>query len=601
MLTPSPPQERSTQPTETDDGSRINATSVVIPIYNSEAIRVPNRDKVFIASSVAIVLVFALMALYHLNQCYFWQDEAYVAFMASNYVKTGHLSCWNGRNLYAALHGSLLRNDLTMPALVSFDVGSVIVSFKILGISTWTARFPSVLFAISGLVAFWAVLRLEFPKNRSLILFALGLLAFSVQYLLNARTCRYYAYASFFSILLFYCYRRFNSTHSLRYSIGIAITAALLFYSHLLGGISFILALLAVHILFHRRAFTASDWVKIGLAGAIFLAAALPYISANQLWSYGRGSPGSQGLAGLRTHLWLVWLNIRDINITNCLPWTCAVGATALLTLNRAQVDVKPITKPIAEWGALVLFYVIILALLCAPSQVSMQVATSRYYAPILPFMCGISAAFVWMVYRISRPAAVALALVLVFTNILTLTPFPYAIVPGTDQPRSLLGAFIGEITHPYPTADAVVCKYLRREAHPNDVVANLPSYHAITMDVYAGALVHTGALLDGRCHVNKQIIHALHTPLYVDETFPDWIVFYGLSQNEGRHLLSTLQYYSRPHIVNGRPVSSHYELAKVFDIDWMETNRSELLFHSFGPPKVTDPNDAVYIYHIRK
>ncbi|MEO7716507.1 MAG: glycosyltransferase family 39 protein [Capsulimonas sp.] len=552
------------------------------------------RDNLFNALTVAIVVVFAILALYRLNNAYFWSDEAYVAFMASNFLKTGHLSCWDGRNLYVTMSGSLLHPGFTQPAQFSLDIMAAALSFKLFGISTWSARLPSVIFGVAGLIAFNALLRMEFPKRRALTLFALALLAFSVQYLLNARTARYYTEVSFFSIGAYYCYRRFCADRSWKAALGLSVWAILLFYGHLLGGLAFILALAVTHLLFHLKAFTKPDWTKIGVAALIFLVATLPFVVANHLWAYGR-TP--QAPSAMPTRLWLIWLNLRDLNLTNCFPWTCAIGLIFLMRYRRNDEGVAPVATRIVEWGAIILCYAIFQGMLCAPSQVSWSVAIVRYFSPILPFLTGLCGVFVWMVYRISKPTSIGLFLLVICTNLTTLTPLSPRIAPATDNPDSLLPAYVVEITHPYETADAAVSRFLRNNAHRDDVVTPYPNSHATTMDFYDGDFIRTGALLDDRCALPKETVNKLHAPLRRDDTYPDWIVFYGPEIDQP----STLKYFCRPHLVDGKMISFHYPLAARLNVFGDESNRSELIYHSFKPLKVTDPKEAVYIYRLQK
>ena len=85
-----------------------------------------NRQKLFTVLAGVIICVSAILMLYRLANAYFWDDEAYVGFMAANFLKSGHLSCWDGRNLYVAEDGALLHRDFTQSAQFSLDIAAAI-------------------------------------------------------------------------------------------------------------------------------------------------------------------------------------------------------------------------------------------------------------------------------------------------------------------------------------------------------------------------------------------------------------------------------------------------------------------------------------------
>src|SRR3569833_4639159 len=229
-----------------------------------------NREALSRILAVAIILVFSAITLYRLANAYFWQDEAYVGFMAANYLKSGHLSCWDGRNMYVSFDGAMLKPDFTQTAQWDPYLSAGIVSFKLFGVSTWAARVPAVIFGILTVTALVALLRFEFPKKPALRLYALALLAFSAQFLVDARTARYYTFVSLFAVLTFYFYRRFTSSRSWSDAFGLSMSAIGLFYGHLLGGLSFIVALVVTHLLWHRRDYANQDWSKIAVAAVVF-------------------------------------------------------------------------------------------------------------------------------------------------------------------------------------------------------------------------------------------------------------------------------------------------------------------------------------------
>src|SRR5258708_31708382 len=71
----------------------------------------PARIRPAAAFFAVLVAVSATLALTRLDNAALWDDEAQVAIIARNVVHTGHLTGWDGRNLFAYHNGTLLDNQ----------------------------------------------------------------------------------------------------------------------------------------------------------------------------------------------------------------------------------------------------------------------------------------------------------------------------------------------------------------------------------------------------------------------------------------------------------------------------------------------------------
>ena len=213
----------------------------------------------------------------------FWDDEAQVGIIAKNLAEQGKLTGWDGRNLYAYRNGTLLDEGLR-PINPPLDYLLAAASFKIFKPTTFAGRFPFVLAGLSALIVFGILLRLDFGKSNGLWVYAFGILAFSTNFLLNIRQCRYYALALLFSTLVFLMYRLCLIRKDTIWFVLLGLSSVLLFYSNWFLCASFLLALGAFHVIFQRRSFDMKSWIKAGGSALIFLAATVPYAIHYRIW-----------------------------------------------------------------------------------------------------------------------------------------------------------------------------------------------------------------------------------------------------------------------------------------------------------------------------
>ncbi|KKK50595.1 hypothetical protein LCGC14_3123450, partial [marine sediment metagenome] len=226
--------------------------------------------------AVLILVASSYLALTGLDSTYFWDDEARTAINAKNFLASGQLTGWDGRNLIAYKNGALLDRELKVinPALDNLVTA---LSFRVFGVSTWAARFPFAIAGLTTLLVFALILREEFGTESWLWVYALGSLALSVAFLLFIRQCRYYALALMFSSLAYYAYRKCLATRHLLWFIIVGISSILLFFSNYLVGGAFLVSLAILHLVFPLRDFSVKDWGKMAMAVGMFASITVPY------------------------------------------------------------------------------------------------------------------------------------------------------------------------------------------------------------------------------------------------------------------------------------------------------------------------------------
>lgn len=530
--------------------------------------------------AIFVFVCCAYLSFARMDNTYFWDDEAHVGIVAKNFLSTGRLTGWDGRNLLAYRNGTLLDKGLrTINPPLDYLVAAV--SFRVFGPSTWAGRLPFVIAGLIGLAIFAILLRHDFGNNDWLWVYSLAVLAFSPVFLLNIRQCRYYALALLFSQLIFYAYRRCLATERTRWFLILSTAAILLFYSHFLLCGAFLLALGVYHLVFHRHDLGKKGWGKLAAAVGVFALATLPYALYYSIWR--RPQYVAREDFYFR-QLKLLWWNLRELNLLGCLPWTVAVGLAYFLIRNRQKEGASSTTL---QWAAFSLGYVFFMAL-SSPQPANVEaIADLRYLIPIVPFLAGMVGAFLWFVHKKSRIVALACLALIITSNVLTLSPFNWKF-------RWLLPAYIGEIHRDYPTSYSAAVEFLLKSAARDDLVYASPEYCNYPLMFYSGDKFRFCCLLNARTPLPVETVKNLAAPLFMEEHFPNWFIAFGGKPA----VLKLLEYFSRTHTSHGKTVQFDYRLVKTLDVFWFDTSRPELPRHRFGPVVDFDRRfEAVYIF----
>lgn len=457
-------------------------------------------------TAIFVFVSCAYLSLVGLDNTYFWDDEAQVGIIAKNFLSTGRLTGWDGRNLFALRNGTVLDAELrTIDPPLQYLVTAA--SFLAFGPSTWAGRFPFVLEGLTALAIFAFLLRHDFGKDGWLWVYSLAVLAFSLVFLLNIRQCRYYALALLFSQLTFYAYRRCLATERSHWFLILSSASILLFYSNFLLCGAFLLALCVYHLVFHRRDLGTRGWGKLAAAVGVFALATIPYAFYYSIWH--RPDIVAMDDFHLRKGK-LLWWNLRELNLLGCLPWTVAVVLFYLLIRERQK---EGASQTILQWAVLSLGYVFFLALLSPQSANIETIADVRYLIPAVPFFAGIVGAFLWFVHRKARVVALVCFAIIITSNVLTLSPFNWKF-------RWLLPAYIGEIHREYPTSYRAVVDFLLKSAARDDLVYASPEYCNYPLMFYTGDKFRFCCLLNARPPTRGNCQRPSGTPVR-GRTFP--------------------------------------------------------------------------------
>jgi len=542
---------------------------------------------------VSLFVISSVLALARLDNAAFWDDEAHISIVARNYLQSGRLSGWDGRNLIAYRNGAFLDPNLDTrnPPLDNLVAAA---SFKLFGSTTWAGRFPFVLCGLASLAIFGSVLWRKFGVQ-PVVAFAFGLLALSPVFLLNIRTVRYNALVLLFSVGAYYGYERYRTTKRPGNLVIVAVSGALLFFSNYMLFAAFMGALALLALVMHRNCFDRGDWTRAAITALATILLVLPYALIHRIWSY----PRMTVEPSFERKMVLIWWNFRDLTLLTALPWPIMLGLIYYVLLrahqarNRKPGETLPMADPLLtatkEWGFLCA------AFLCLLSSISPQtvfvdstgVADLRYVTPIVPFLFTLTGIAVALVARLSRPVALLLFGVLVSSNILTITSLQ-------PQHEWLLPAYIKEISAPYPTSYDQTLNFLKTHAKQDDTVLAWPEYANLPIMFYAGDKYRISGLLDKKSPLDPKLVRSLRAPLYAEENFPRWFIAFGWY----RYHKDKLRFFQRPHLVGGKRMVYPYKRVKVIDVFWNQTQRPEFPWHTFGPrTDFSRKNDAVYVY----
>lgn len=555
------------------------------------------RQKLFVS---ILFIVATYLAFKNLSSAHLWDDEAEVAIFGKNLLNFGKLTGWDGRNLFAFSNGTTLDANMhsTQPPLMFFVAAA---SFKLFGVSTWSARLPFALIGVLSLLVFWQIIKTELdaaagptPAASRIFsraqLYCFASLCLSTSFLLFIRNSRYYSLAIFFSLVTYYFYHRALKNPGLRYAIAVGLCATALFYAHFLLAAVLLGALAVQHLIFERpilRQQLLSTWLP---AAGIFALLVVPYAITHRIWDRPDILPAVTPWY-IRKPLLVLWFE-RDICLVNGLSLSIVVA----ILVCRFYVDRNDaLLKTCMRWCCFTVLQLFFLGLLSPQETAGADSIDTRYLAAVLPFGVATMGMFFAYLEKFSRVLACTLLALVVCTNALAIgrDPYHFRWILSAYHFRWILPAYLKEIHGPYPTGERAATDYLRAHARQDSQVLVLPSYNNLPVMFYAGDVIKTCCYFDDNSHLwqhgaDKLPIHGSST-----RDFPDWIVVFGVVPQD------VLQYYSRRHVAAGGATEQfNYKLAAQLDVYAHNSQRPELERHHFGP--VTDFNrgrSGVVIY----
>jgi 4-amino-4-deoxy-L-arabinose transferase-like glycosyltransferase len=252
---------------------------------------------------VAVLLLGAWVAVFHLDRDSIWYDEGFTAYI----VHDDHPEPDGIRETLRYFVGSLVgvfeRGRGDVHPLLYYGIIDIWTWF--MGDSVWMLRLPSVFFGLIGLSATYTLGRTLFDRPTGL----LGALLLSVAhfYVYYNREARMYTLLVVLAVLFLLAMIRWYRQPTIRHSLIMGLAMGLLMHTHYIGAWVILTALLfqAYAIIRRHTAITLGHWLLPHLIGFIIFLPWLPF-TIEQIITHPNG-PLGQAVAST-TWGTLVWL-----------------------------------------------------------------------------------------------------------------------------------------------------------------------------------------------------------------------------------------------------------------------------------------------------
>ncbi len=511
---------------------------------------------------LAAALLFARLDHYAL-----WDDETMVALTAKGVLKTGDTSALldNG-NIVAYCSGRLLNHlhDRSTPPLAAYCTA---LSFKIFGVSAWSARFPFALFGLAtvALMLYWA------RKQPAYIvcLVAMGLLC-NVTFLLQFRQCRYHGPSVFFPVAIVYLYYHWRG--GWRPLAWMALASIGLFLSNYLLFVVVYLCLVVDYLIWKRRewALRLRDWCVL-LAPQVLVCGVAALVWNPFRTAEGKLSHGSDFWERIQLIFWY----FRDLDA--CEYYSLAVIAAALIAGVFYYRKYRLLLRACVAIAAFIVF----LSMLSPQVLSCTVVADVRYAGPIVALwvfvaVAAIDAATKLVVKTPALRAVCALTLGgLVFaTNIFN---------TNIGTRTSTIAAYLGELLNPPGDPFTPTAQWINQNVAPGQSIYVVPEYATYPLMFHAPKALYAWQFEN---HDDPQFkdFPSIH---FRGGQMPDYLIGFGPFV---KALQENIMKYG-----NGQTKYGYFARVDVF---WKDMYRPELFWRTFTPINQVDlDNGAIYIF----
>ncbi|MBI1861000.1 MAG: hypothetical protein HYR96_08785 [Deltaproteobacteria bacterium] len=500
-----------------------------------------------------LVPVYLLFA--HLDHVAFWDDEAQTALLARNLNETGHLTGWNGRNLFAYRNGTLLADDFSVrqPPL---DIIVTAFSFRFWNESVTSGRVPFALAGLLSLLLLFLSARVE-RKEWDFAFWSVATYGLSVAFILNVRQCRYYGLCLLFGVaarLLLLIWRERGDRWPL-FLFPFAI--ALLYSANYLIAVAWMVALVPLILRRGDRGGLCA-WV---VALAIMAIHAVNY----QIWAR-VDIPYDDTWIHRRLHH--LWIYPRDL--VYFLPLPLLIWGALLFRRER---------DPVWRRNLLCLFLNAVTLSIFTPQPGDSTFSDVRFSVLSIPLATTCLGRFFEGLASRQVVYGWAIFFLATLSNIF--------LVGYTRRPFELtLPALAQSIQTHYTTSLEEAVAFLRREAKPGDTVLAVPEHFNYPITYALPELVNC-CTLDKNTPLRTAL--NLKVPLGKEDNAPDWLILF----EKAPHTLAELERFEARGV--------RYEEVGKLRVFWELTQRPEPMWHLYFPKTDFDPaREGVYIYRRR-
>jgi len=503
---------------------------------------------------LVILAVAGFFFFFHLDHRPFWQDEAETACLAKSILKTGLPMAFDGVNLISQENGQEFNADYLWRWSPWAQLYLTAAAFRLWGISTYVGRLPFAFFGLLCVLLVYLLIKREFGDEKWACM-AAALLAFSIPFILYSRQCRYYSLGAFFTIASLYLSRS-NWQSRLGPACLLVFSLGLLFHTNYLVFASFLVPFLLAAALVYPQDLPVARTLKLALGIGLFLlpgimlfqfhnqASLLHHIDLLRVFDYfiNYFADLFQFMAPLPISIYLLW------------RWRC---------LFKGKLPADPQERFVFFLSLIIVGN--ILMLLPVPQQ------EHRYLLHLYPLSAIIVAWTVCKVYDYQKFSGVLLALLLIFTNWLSIIPMTWLKINNQPlhndidmltYPNLPIKNFLVELLSEYPDVNQNLVNFFNSHAKPGEVI--LVSYADLPLQFYTPFQVVGG--LQGRVPLDS----------------PDWVV-------KRSHTRYNREYYlnkSEDFVLRHLNLSKDYQGLALQCPDDFFGNRADPYFHRFLPPE---------------
>jgi 4-amino-4-deoxy-L-arabinose transferase-like glycosyltransferase len=498
----------------------------------------------------------------------FWDDEANTAVIGRNFIETGTLSAWDGRNLLSyGMRGSINEDmeKTSAPPLQYIVAG---ISFWLFGESTTGGRL---LFLLVGLLCIpLAALyyRAEFGSKKYWV--PAFVLALSVAYLLYIRQARYYPLCLTFSLGMLWAWAKARDTKKLWVWIVTGVVfGALITMSHYLYSAAIVGIVCASFIRGQYR--TKNSYIFLAVLGCMGIVGLVTIYLYNPgslavAFAWETGDRGSRFDRFCR----FLWMVPRDMARFEFVP----IGVLLFWGAGMALLKKKSVGS--SRRIGVVLFYMAMVVV--AVSFISFQPilrarnVDMRYYTTLIP----LGAILVALIYELLEKTRhkwlpPVFVILVVSSNLLT---FNFI---GEIGLHSRIVEYFHENTNDYLTGAEAVQNYLEENVNEDECVFMAPMYLNIIHMFYRPQQKFCG-LVSTQAAFAKKHGAGLRPGLFFENVVPE---YFFVARREEKIFAQNLE------ILYGEGT---YTLVDNIPVYWREQTRPEIAIRSFGPTDVTDP-----------
>ncbi|MFH1479045.1 MAG: glycosyltransferase family 39 protein [Candidatus Omnitrophota bacterium] len=517
----------------------------------------PKRTLMLIIT-IAVTLFFIWLFFANLSDHALWNDEAFTSVMARNVLQFGYPRSFDGVNhVYPDWPSFNLPGTHVWIADTWFPIYLAALSFKLFGISTWSARIP---FVIAGFFTLLIGLFFcsKYLRSKGIGIILVILLGTNAPFLLHSRQARYYALVILFSFSIFYLYHRIVTEN--KGCAWLSIIFSLLALTHYVAFLILFCNIWIMTLFLDRKEIRFDRLAKASiLPSVVFLAWML--FSVVCMSDPSNFSVNST-LGGIKKNL---EFQIRTINgyFVPIAFWL------VILTVFRALKKIN-IFKPTAEEAKV--FKRIGLFLICNIIFFSIFGArTMRYYVQYLPFLCILEAFLLYRIFKWKKILAVIIMFMIVFTDL-----------PSKCNPAKIRSYFLDylyELTHEYTGPLEAVCDHLALYAKPGDKIKILKG--DLTVMAYHPELI---VINDAR---------------YFKKDYPEWIV---IRKYWNPIFEDMWRYKDSSYIEEGYlDVLDRYDKVLLPAVDSIRENVPDNLKEHFFKAPIVTPENQMVVYRLKK